>query len=226
MSFGPSYSFVFLDLLYGPLWSHGPAPLALSCFCVYLLFMVYATHPPLLQRHPKRLSSTQALNGVTESFLFAAVSPAQLVRYNYVLMVFSAAYIAACALLLRYGAVGLIAANALNMAMRIGYGASFAQAFFDPSPILVFSSLAPRPGVLLSLLASSAITQASLAYLVPPKSAASADRMPFLTALLAHLPHIGVGVGCLAGVGTVLVWTDKGFLRTLRETFTNKRKRE
>ena len=57
LSFGYSYSFLALDIYGGHLLSEGEGPSLLRWYCVYVLLL--------------------AVNGVTECFVFAAMSQAQ-----------------------------------------------------------------------------------------------------------------------------------------------------
>jgi oligosaccharide translocation protein RFT1 len=106
VSFGPNYSFVLFDVVYGAAWSASEAPSLLSWYCVYLMFI--------------------AVNGISEAFLAAAVSESELKGgYNRWLVVCSTLYVVGAALLLRIGLVGAVLANCLNMAARIWYSAAF-----------------------------------------------------------------------------------------------------
>ncbi len=110
VSFGPRFSFIFIDLLYGAKWASTNAPTLLSYYCGYILVI--------------------GVNGVTEAFLYAAISANELKTYTLLLMVFSGAYLAACALLARLGIEGLILANALNMLPRVAFSLRFAVTHF------------------------------------------------------------------------------------------------
>ena len=63
LSFGYSYSFLALDIYGGSLLSDGEGPTLLRLYCVYVLAL--------------------AINGVTECFVFAAMSQEQVDRYIY-----------------------------------------------------------------------------------------------------------------------------------------------
>lgn len=98
---GPNYSYLFFDIIYGSRWSHTSASQALSYYFIYILVI--------------------SLNGLTESYLFASITSQQLYYYNIYLLIFSSVYIALCIVLLKYGVVGLIIANSINMTCRIVY---------------------------------------------------------------------------------------------------------
>ena len=113
-----------LHLLYfsslSPSLSLCSGPMLLRWYCVYVLFL--------------------AVNGITECFMFAAMSQEQVdrytskkmmfkfwsscsfPRYNGSMLVFSAVFLAAATLLTRYfGSVGFILANCINMSSRIAH---------------------------------------------------------------------------------------------------------
>ena len=60
-----------------------------------------------------------AVNGMTECFMFAAMSKNDVDSYNYKMMVFSAVFLAASWYLTVLGSVGFVIANCLNMLLRI-----------------------------------------------------------------------------------------------------------
>ena len=111
VSFGPFYSHIVFDIFYGAKWSLTSAPIALSCYCIYILIM--------------------AMNGITEAFVFATIPPIKLNYYNLWLLGFSALYIIASILLINYGSVGLILANCCNLLARIIYSVIFIVSYFQ-----------------------------------------------------------------------------------------------
>ncbi|URD81105.1 Rft protein [Musa troglodytarum] len=114
LAFGPSYSYTLIRLLYGRKWSDGEAPAALRYYCLYVI--------------------TLAMNGTSEAFLHAVANERQLKRSNDSLLIFSGIYIALNVILIRSaGAIGLIAANSLNMILRIIYSAVFISSYFQDS---------------------------------------------------------------------------------------------
>ncbi|CAK9139933.1 unnamed protein product [Ilex paraguariensis] len=84
------------------------------------------------------------MNGTSEAFLHAVATENQLKRSNDSLLVFSLIYLVMNVLLIRSaGAVGLIAANSLNMSFRIIYSAVFIRHYFQDSSSFSFRSCLP-----------------------------------------------------------------------------------
>ena len=110
VTFGPFFSFILLDVVYGIKWSATAAPVALSWYCLYVLIM--------------------AVNGITEAFVFAVIPGKNLSWYNILLVIFSALYIIASIALLPFGSIGLIVANCVNLTLRISYSCFFITSYF------------------------------------------------------------------------------------------------
>lgn len=112
ISIGPTLAPLLLAHIAGPRWSLTSAPAVLALYCDYL---------PLL-----------ALNGTLEAFVSAAASPAQLRAQSAWMLAFSAGFAGSGYVLLRVwglGAEGLLAANAVNMAMRIWWSWGFVRGY-------------------------------------------------------------------------------------------------
>ena len=110
---GPALAPLLLTRIAGPAWSNTSAPKVLSVYCYYI---------PLL-----------AINGILEAFVSAVSTPSQLQVQSAWMLGFSAGFAATGYLLLSVydlGAKGLVAANAVNMAMRIVWSWSFVRQFF------------------------------------------------------------------------------------------------
>lgn len=100
--FGYSYSHLLLHLYGGRTLTDGSGPLLMRthCFAVWLM----------------------AVNGVTEAYVFAAMSQNDLDKYNRLMVLLSAIFLGLSWLLSRLlGSVGFILANCVNMALRIGH---------------------------------------------------------------------------------------------------------
>jgi oligosaccharide translocation protein RFT1 len=159
IALGPNYSLVLFEIAYKSRWARTAAPTALSYYCVYILAM--------------------AVNGITEAFVAATSKPTQLTTNTLVLIPFSAVYLGAtwASVMWRYGAVGLIAANCFNMAVRITYSAIFTAYFFKSAPpalapaegtqhrpapnMVLLSWILPKPAVLAAFACSYAVTALS-----------------------------------------------------------------
>nr|TKW09410.1 hypothetical protein SEVIR_6G092700v2 [Setaria viridis] len=114
ISFGPSYSYTLLKLLYGDRHSDREAPVILRYYCFYIISL--------------------AMNGTSEAFLHAVANENQLKQSNDMLLLFSVIYIILNVVLIKSaGALGLIAANCINMLLRITYSAMFIKNYFKGS---------------------------------------------------------------------------------------------
>lgn len=101
---GVNYTRFFVHILAGDKWLHTEAPEALA---VYLLYV-----------------PTMGINGILEAFLHSTASSDEISRQNRIMFLFWIIYIGCCYLFMIYfdfGAIGLIAANIINMLMRILY---------------------------------------------------------------------------------------------------------
>ncbi|PNT75072.1 hypothetical protein BRADI_1g27357v3 [Brachypodium distachyon] len=114
ISFGPSYSYTLLNLLYGARYSDGEATVVLRYYCFYIICL--------------------AMNGTSEAFLHSVANEIQLKQSNDMLLLFSAIYTVLNIVLIKSaGAVGLIAANSVNMLLRITYSGVFIKSYFKGS---------------------------------------------------------------------------------------------
>lgn len=128
VSLGPQLAPLLLTLVAGRRWSSTSAPDVLATYCYYI---------PLL-----------AYNGIIEAFVSAVASPADLRSQSLWMTAFSAIFAGAAYLLLGvygWGAKGVVAANCINMALRIVWGAAFISKWFSKNGVS-FSALQSRPG--------------------------------------------------------------------------------
>ncbi|XP_072985597.1 uncharacterized protein [Typha latifolia] len=169
LAFGPSYSYTLIRLLYGRKWSDGEAPVALRCYCFYVISL--------------------AMNGTSEAFLHAVANESQLKQSNDSLLIFSGIYIMLNVLLIRTaGSVGLIAANSINMLLRIVYSAVFIKRYFQESPFSFYHCL---PSGWVVLLVSGSATLVSERIFL--------DKESFWQTIPIHLT-IGVMCFCISSV--------------------------
>ena len=83
--------------------------------------MAYFSGPVLLQTYCLYVLCL-AINGITECFMFALMSKAEVDRYNYKMLLFSCVFlITSLGLTHVFGGVGFILANCFNMILRIGH---------------------------------------------------------------------------------------------------------
>jgi len=229
-AFGPAYSFLVLDLLYGSKWSqNGGGPSQLSSpprtLAVYSFFLCIT-----------------AINGSTEAFLQSAISRTQLKKYNGFLVIFSGLYLALASALLRFGSVGLIAANAANMFFRSLYSIKFASSFFEAefpararsssSLIELIATVSPGPLVVFALLCSTGTTLGSQ-YFLDIESPLPAPAWP-VSQISAILPigfakpflfflHSFVGLFSLAAVYKTFRKTEHAFIFDLLNIYRKRK---
>jgi oligosaccharide translocation protein RFT1 len=215
-AFGPAYAHLAIAVLYGPHWAASGAAPALGAYSLYLALL--------------------AANGTLEAFVHAVASPAELAAANGALGAASAAHLALCAAgVARGGALGLLLADAANMAARIAYCLRFAARHFAAAPGGAGYSargLAPGRATLAALAGAAAVTGASRVLLLPESSAAAAAlaaRWPkgpaaaLARAAAAAAPeavravaHVGVGCACLVAVAAAARVGERDVLAELR----------
>lgn len=192
-AFGPAYSWLLLHLLYGARWSATAAPTALSAYSSYILLL--------------------AVNGILEAYVHASANSRQLVHINVGLVAFAGAHMALSGFLVRLGgASGLIAADSINMLLRIAFSLAYVRILSAGHARL--TAFLPSRGSLAALSAASVITGCSGAVTVGPIAGGPIARMLALlhgsggaaspmagTAFQIRVAaHIGVGAACLASV--------------------------
>uniref|UniRef100_A0AAR2J2V1 Protein RFT1 homolog n=1 Tax=Pygocentrus nattereri TaxID=42514 RepID=A0AAR2J2V1_PYGNA len=184
-AFGYSYSYLALDMYGGGLLSSGTGPSLLRCYSFYVLLL--------------------AINGVTECFVFAAMSKEEVDRYNLVMLGLSASF-----LLLSYwltwlfGGMGFILANCCNMGLRIMHSLIYIHRYFQHSVHTPLSGLHPHPALLIALMMSFVLTGFS-------------ERMLCCdSGWLLRLAHITIGAVCLLGVVIVAFLTETRLVQFIR----------
>ncbi|CAA7410286.1 unnamed protein product [Spirodela intermedia] len=180
IAFGPSYSYALIRILYERKWSDGEASTALRYYCLYVILL--------------------AMNGTSEAFMHAVADKSQLKKSNNSLVVFSVIYMLLNVSLVQHaGAAGLIAANSINMILRIIYSAIFIKRFFQGSSYFSFRRCLPSGWPI--LLVSGTITLASERLIL--------DRENFWPTLLVHL---SVGITCFCTSIIYIYRREKLFL--------------
>ncbi|XP_054639424.1 protein RFT1 homolog isoform X2 [Dunckerocampus dactyliophorus] len=184
--FGYAYSGLALDIYGGSLLSSGAGPSLLRCYSCYVLLL--------------------AVNGVSECFVFAAMSQEEVDKYNVVMLALSASFLLLSYLLTWWaGGVGFILANCLNMALRISHSILYIHRYFLPSPWKPLQGLLPSPLLCVALAASTAVTVVSEGVLCCDGG------------WLLRLVHVGVGAVCLVFVLLAVLLAESrlvAFVRT------------
>jgi hypothetical protein len=109
---GAFYSRAIIKLFLGQKWYLEETVSTLSAFCFYLYVL--------------------AINGISESFVHAVMSPTSMAMYNVALVVSWIAFVSAAAVLMKWnGTAGIVQANILGMTIRSAFNLYFAQCFFS-----------------------------------------------------------------------------------------------
>lgn len=130
ISLGPSLGPILLQLIAGSKWISSGAGRVLGTYSYYI---------PLL-----------ALNGITEAFVSAVATPAELHAQSIWMFAFSLGFAGAGLVFLRllnWGAQGLVWANVVNMLLRVVWSSSFIRRYFHRNGVgFDFKHILPTPG--------------------------------------------------------------------------------
>ncbi|XP_010767813.1 protein RFT1 homolog [Notothenia coriiceps] len=183
--FGYAYSHLALDLYGGSLLSSGAGPTLLRFYSGYVLLL--------------------AVNGVTECFVFAAMSQREVDKYNLVMLALSLSFLFLSYMLTWWaGSVGFILANCLNMGLRILHSVFYIHRYFLSSQWKPLQGLLPSPLLLLALAVSAVVTALS-------EGVFCCD-----SGWLLRLVHISVGAACLLGVLVAVLLTETRLIQFIR----------
>jgi len=212
-AFGPHYSLSLFALLYGNAWTATEAPAALAAYCGCLVCL--------------------AANGIAEAAMYACVSAHDLAKASRALLLFSLAYLMCCwgATAIGLGMLGLLAANAVSMALRAWYalrflsqylmrrgisGISWAEVFPNTSTVLAFVVVSVVAGIsqfiFLSSVCEGGLNDAGCAFVRSMKT------------WMHHGMHIGVGVVLLGAVLLVFRRSSWYVVQDFKELIRNKKK--
>jgi len=199
MAFGPNYAYLLLDMLYGERYSHTEAPTILAAYCFYVALM--------------------AINGITEAFTRAASEPKDIRVYNVMLVLFSGIYVCCAVVLIPwYRNIGLIAAECINMGMRIAFCVSFIHRFFGKQrPAVSIRACLPSILVCAVFLFSFVVTHFSESFFFT-----RADEYSRVYTLRHAATHVGVGCGCLLAICTTLYFTERRFVGEILDLYRHR----
>ncbi|XP_053171753.1 protein RFT1 homolog [Scomber japonicus] len=183
--FGYAYSHLALDIYGGSLLSSGAGPSLLRCYSCYVLLL--------------------AVNGVTECFVFAAMSQEEVDKYNLVMLALSVSFLLLSYMLTWWaGGIGFILANCLNMGLRISHSLLYIHRYFQSTPWKPLRGLLPSPFLLLALAVSGVITAVSEGFFCCDDG------------WLLRLVHICVGAVCLLCVLVTVLLTETRLIQFVR----------
>lgn len=179
ITFGMSYSQLLLFLYGGDKLSSQLSVALLRTHCFYVLFC--------------------AVNGVTESYAFNAMTEEQVSRYNYIMTAMTIVFLMCVWVLARIlGPVGFTLANICNLSMRIGYNLWVIGKRHRSAEVKPLKGLWPKTPVLLFLLSSAMVCYFSEFYVYQNGS------------LSGTVMHLGIGgIMFMASVGMIFFTEDK-----------------
>lgn len=189
--FGYSYSQLLLLIYGGSTLSSGSALTLLRWHCFYILLL--------------------AVNGITECFVFAAMSHQDIDRYNKMMIFLSAAFLCmSYYLTLAFGSVGFILANCFNMGVRISHSLYYIQRYFEKNMYWILKALLPHPFVLLSGCLVLLITSVSEAYLCCSSG--------FISLTI----HFLIGAFCFCAFLLIIFYKEKSLVQFIRQQYIKK----
>ncbi|PSR90302.1 Rft protein-domain-containing protein [Coniella lustricola] len=180
LAFGPVAAPLVLSIVAGPQWTASGAGDALAVYVYYI---------PLL-----------AINGLTEAFVASVATEAQVHRQSAWMMGFSLVFAVAGYVFMRvlaWGAIGLVCANAINMACRIVWAVVFIQRYFahyassssSKGTSWEFSRVLPKPAtIVLAAVAAQVVRR------VTPGSVGAQELLGFKAVIGELLKIAGVVV--------------------------------
>jgi oligosaccharide translocation protein RFT1 len=206
------YTALGLHILAGPTWAtHPEAAGVLSAFCIY--------------------TAVAAVNGLTEAFVYATARQASdMVTLGVIhTIVAIVLYSMATVLVPWYGTKGLVAANAVAMALRTMYSLSVARRYFQNADNhsndgvslsfgRILSNIIPPLGVWVSFGVSWVLTRSSLIQW----QTTIEDLNPVEKGLpwyQAAATHVGIGIACGMGTLSVAFVVETSFRRKLTSLY-------
>jgi oligosaccharide translocation protein RFT1 len=192
-SFGPSYSFSAIHVLLTSRWSSTTAPAVLGAYCFYLLFL--------------------AVNGVSEAYIHARMTPSELLVSNLMMVAIVVAQ-TLCILgahQLGESCIALVVIDCASMAARIAvavwYIYRWHKGYHGP-----WTAWMPSPASLLALACAAAVLHVSNRAMQSHLDAFSLQqRLP-----VSMRRHIAVGICTLGVVLLLWCWTERAILVQLR----------
>ncbi|RDD47181.1 Protein RFT1-like protein [Trichoplax sp. H2] len=126
---------------------------------VFLISVTILVFGPILLRWFCVYTVALAVNGTTECFVFAVMAKHHLQRYNWFMFLFSGAFLSfSWVIIPRYGSVGFIWANCLNMFLRICHSIWFIWKYFRSTPYKPLTGLLLSPFVVIMYAIALSVT--------------------------------------------------------------------
>lgn len=202
-AFGPSVAPALLNVVAGRRWTASGAGQVLATYCYYI---------PLL-----------AVNGVTEAFVSAVATPAQLNGQSAWMFGFSVGFAGAGYVFIRvleWGAQGLVWANAVNMTLRILWSARFVDTYLretdDADAGLDLSGMLPRHATLaVGIVVAASVSRWNVSRLDSFESSAAFALLVVATvSLMAYLERVFLWSYCRALIPSRWLSASSAWLST------------
>ena len=189
LCFGPPYSYTLIRIMYSTRWSETEASDVLALYCNYVALL--------------------AVNGITEAFVHATASSAELRDSNtWMLLVSFISVSTSIGLISTGGASGLILSNCVNMLLRIGYSIRYILRYRAR-----FLDASTSPSLWASLPSRMTCTALVLVRIVSTFSNAFILKRADDQFLVSAIAHIGVGAVGLCAVVMAVLLTDAAMRR-------------
>ncbi|KAI0077851.1 Rft-1-domain-containing protein [Panus rudis PR-1116 ss-1] len=189
-TFAPPYLPLAITILLPPRYHATSAPSILQTYVYYIPMM--------------------AFNGVLEAFFASTATPSDLRVQSRWMLILSLGFVGAAYLfsqVFELGDAGLVWANIANLFLRAMYAWMFIKKFFATrggEDLVLWRKTLPPVQVLLAFVVSGVVTRLSQkAYVAKPLT------------IPAQIPHVAVGVACLAGCLGACILFERQHLRQI-----------
>lgn len=161
-----------------------------------------------------------ALNGVSEAFVRAAITPAQQASLNGWLVAISAVQVGSSIVMLRqHASAGLVYASCIGMALRLAYSLRFVQSHFVPAAFEL-RTIIPSRALMAYLLLARVLLSLDWFHC----GAGGATRLyGGLAPSLACLLHGGAGAVLFVGAVAVVYRFDRDWLRDVQRIWRGRK---
>lgn len=138
----PPFVPALVRIAFGTKWASTSAPQVLQAYCYFIPFL--------------------GVNGITEAFMQAVANSSEIARLSRVMWLWTAIYISACIFFIRglgLQNTGLVYANMVNMACRIGYSLRFSKRYFGGKVLYTQNTSLPPVQVIAAFFVSACLVR-------------------------------------------------------------------